>query len=547
MAEPLLSVALLFDDADLGGHLREALMERGVQIAHEGPLAAIDADELRRIDPDVLVVNLDENDDDAFDHLYSMIEGERPRLVVNDAQASRMLAGWDRARWARHLAVKVLARGDVDPPRPAGAVDLAPVAPVAPPPSAADVDAGVAAAAPAPAVADTPAPEPVPDVAAPGVAALADLPEEPVHDLDDVEQLLATPIDLEAELAALLAAEPLPLDAEEPPAAPIHELPLNDGDFSTPMADVAPTPTPAVAPPPLPDTSGLELVMPDAPDGAAPAPAAAPSPAPVAAPDWGLVDDTALSAAPISPASESFAVQKLSAADFLAPDVEPVAPDIEPKLTLELVSLEEAVAPQEWVPHEMLLDDLGSMPRHVVLVGAAADGIPAVGDFLAGIPAGSSLTLLIIVHFGAQSAEDVLDHFAAQAKLPIRLAADGDHARAGEALLAPAGSVVQVRRDGSIELRATEGAVVPVPPIDAAFSMAANAFGRDAVGIVFAGASTDAVAGAQAIHDRGGQIWVEAANGEHYDDMVGAIFAERLVSHSGTPRELAAHLIEVYP
>lgn len=536
MTEPLLSVALLFDDSELGGHLREALTERGVRIAHEGPLAAIDGDELRRIDPDVLVVNLDENDDDAFDHLYSMIEGERPRLVVNDAQASRMLAGWDRARWARHLAVKVLASGDVDPPRPAGAIDLAPVVP---PPAASDVDAGAAAAA------DTVAPL-APDVDAPAIAALADLPEEPVHDLDEVEQLLATPIDLEAELAALLAAEPLPLEAEEPPAEPIHELPLNDGDFSTLLADIAPAPAAAVAPPPLPDTSGLELVLPDAPDGAAPSPAAA-TPAPVAPPDWGLVDDTALSAAPISPASETFAVEKLSAADFLAPDVEPVAPDLEPKLTLELVSLEEAVAPQEWVPHEMLLDDLGSMPRHVVLVGAAADGIPAVGEFLAGIPADSSLTLLMIVHFGAQGAEDVLDHFTAQAKLPIRLATDGDHARAGEALLAPADSVVQIRRDGSIELRATEGAVVPVPPIDAAFSMAANAFGRDAVGIVFAGASTDAVAGAQAIHDRGGQIWVEAANGEHYDDMVGALFAERLVSHSGTPRELAAHLIEVYP
>jgi two-component system chemotaxis response regulator CheB/chemosensory pili system protein ChpB (putative protein-glutamate methylesterase) len=29
--------------------------------------------------------------------------------------------------------------------------------------------------------------------------------------------------------------------------------------------------------------------------------------------------------------------------------------------------------------------------------------------------------------------------------------------------------------------------------------------------------------------------------------MVGSIFAERLVSFSGAPHELAAHLIEVYP
>jgi two-component system chemotaxis response regulator CheB/chemosensory pili system protein ChpB (putative protein-glutamate methylesterase) len=76
--------------------------------------------------------------------------------------------------------------------------------------------------------------------------------------------------------------------------------------------------------------------------------------------------------------------------------------------------------------------------------------------------------------------------------------------------------------------------------------MAANAFGRDAVAIVFAGRANDAVAGSQAIHDRGGQVWVESSSGEHFADMVSGIFAERLVSFSGTPPELAAHLIEVF-
>jgi len=64
---------------------------------------------------------------------------------------------------------------------------------------------------------------------------------------------------------------------------------------------------------------------------------------------------------------------------------------------------------------------------------------------------------------------------------------------------------------------------------------------------VFAGSGNDAVAGAQAIHDRGGQVWVESSSGEHFADMVSGIFAERLVSFSGTPSELAAHLIEVFP
>jgi len=49
------------------------------------------------------------------------------------------------------------------------------------------------------------------------------------------------------------------------------------------------------------------------------------------------------------------------------------------------------------------------------------------------------------------------------------------------------------------------------------------------------------------VHDRGGQVWVESSSGEHFADMVSGIFAERLVSFSGAPHELAAHLIEVFP
>jgi chemosensory pili system protein ChpB (putative protein-glutamate methylesterase) len=106
---------------------------------------------------------------------------------------------------------------------------------------------------------------------------------------------------------------------------------------------------------------------------------------------------------------------------------------------------------------------------------------------------------------------------------------------------------VRVRRDGKIELLANGADASLDPSIDASLTMAANAFGRDALAIVFAGRGKDAVAGAQAIHVRGGQVWVESSSGEHFADMVSGIFAERLVSYSGTSPELATHLIEVFP
>jgi two-component system chemotaxis response regulator CheB/chemosensory pili system protein ChpB (putative protein-glutamate methylesterase) len=93
---------------------------------------------------------------------------------------------------------------------------------------------------------------------------------------------------------------------------------------------------------------------------------------------------------------------------------------------------------------------------------------------------------------------------------------------------------------------ANDDAGAQSPSIDSSFTMAASVFGRDALAIVFAGHATDAVAGAQAIHDRGGRVWVESSFSDHYADMVNGVMAERLASFSGSPQELANHLVEEF-
>ncbi|MBD8898034.1 chemotaxis protein CheB [Rhodanobacter sp. DHG33] len=549
MAEALPAVALLFDDAALGSHLREALQERGARIVHEGNVAGFDSALLRQLDPDVLVVNLDEDDDESFERLFGMIEGERPRLVLNDARASHALAGWDRARWARHLAMKVLASGDVDPPRPADALAVETV-----PTVAAQVAEPVAAFSPE-AGSDMPLSDDHPDHAAEEPAAqtlaasndleaeLAALLAEPApadpsgaelaaHSGpgdESVAHHLEVSAGLEAELAALLAKDESLLPEEEPaPVAVRDELPLHDGDFSFALHTGDEHAAAQTAPPPVRAETAKAPSVPDS---------------------WALVDHDAAAHENAEPEeAANFGVQKLSAADFLAPDVEPAEAEFQPTMSLELVSMEEAVAPRAWEQqssNEMLLDDLGNALSRVVLLGAAVDGLDSVCAFLASLPASAGHTILLTQHFGTQPAEAVLERLSNHSSLPIQLAKHGSRARRGEVLLVPASGQVQLRRDGRVELR--EHGEDREPSIDTSFTMAANAFGRDALGIVFAGRSTDAVAGSQAIHDRGGQVWVESANGEHYADMVSGIFAERLVSYSGTLHELAAHLIEVYP
>lgn len=116
-------IALLFDDQAMGARLRGALSEYGACIVLESKVSNFDSALLAEHDPDVVVLNLDPAEDDAFARVVEALDAERQRLVLNDAEATRDLAGWDAARWSRHLAAKILGT-DVDPPRPATAVPV---------------------------------------------------------------------------------------------------------------------------------------------------------------------------------------------------------------------------------------------------------------------------------------------------------------------------------------------------------------------------------------------------------------------------------------
>ncbi|WP_254058398.1 chemotaxis protein CheB [Dyella sp. S184] len=555
--------------------MREALHERGARIVHEGGVSSLNRELLHQVGADVLVVNLDDSADDALDHLYELIDGDRPRVVFNDAQASRKLIGWDRARWARHLAVKVLAVGDIDPPRPEDArvIDAPQIEP--------EVATGVEAAyAEAPMeVAAEPAKlfaENIEEHASPvEPESMQQEPDFLLHDDHEGQHEMIASAESEslaAELEALLASGELPADdegefgsgpnfdseAEFPPlhdgnfGAHVHASPADHGALHAAVATGSAHSDVAAV-----QFDQLQLVSSDDPLIAT-IPTSAIDPIPtkravesVSAPvGWALLDDDALIAEPAKNDARAFGIEKLSAADFLAPDVEQTAPGIEPVMSLELVSMEEAIAPKPYVhtpDHEMMLDELGSALSRIVLLGAAVSGVDSVCTFLAALPASSRMTFLHTQHLGEQQSDVALvERLAAHSQLPVRLALQGGRAAPGEVLVVPAGKQVLLRRDGKIELQAIASDQTQDSSIDASLTMAANAFGRDAVAIVFAGRANDAVAGSQAIYDRGGQVWVESSSGEHFADMVSGIFAERLVSFSGTPPELAAHLIEVF-
>jgi len=644
MSESTPSIALLFDDTALVATLREALHACGARIVHEGSIAGINRDLLQDLDADVLVINLDDAAADALDPLYALVDGERPRLVFNDAAATAALAGWDRARWARHLAAKVLQNGDVDPPRPGplqaqDAEELAAPAPDEDHPVAgsvpgtadeavvaanadqaerdrgdtealsAELEALLASAELADHEADdatedagllapdgsTLAPS-APGAATPGMGLdkllddlgaeedrageAPDLPAEPVAavppemDLAELADELDAATDQAGEVpepptgSALVASLDMGLDellddlsAEDDQMKDLPDLPAEPAAVAAPAmglddlldgrgtqagaAGLAPQPPAAPPAMGLDDVlGGMQLLKDPAPgepgfgagtQAAAGAPKAAPV-LPSIPDDWALVDDDA-----VTPAM--FGVEKQSAADFLAPEADSMSVDDEPVLNLELVSMEEAVAPRPApISVEMHLDELQVALSRLVLTGSTLGGAVSAMAFYAALPADATMTFVHAQHLRGQSVADLVTQLAAACPLPVALAANGVPTRPGQVLVVPPGYTVRVHRDARVDLQSS-GQEEPEVSIDDAFAKAAEVFGRDALAIVFSGHNTDSIAGAKTLHAAGGRVWVETAVNE-YADMVHEITAAGVVEYSGTPQELAARLAE---
>lgn len=144
MADTNLRVVILGAAGEAQSQLRNALNELGAAILAVGDFEQLDPDGLRQQKPDVWLVSIDEaTDSGRLDRWQPLFDDPSARVIFDDADVTGRLSGWDLARWARHLAAKVLGRDDVLPPVSPGAERLP--QPAVDEASAGDGDAALAA------------------------------------------------------------------------------------------------------------------------------------------------------------------------------------------------------------------------------------------------------------------------------------------------------------------------------------------------------------------------------------------------------------------
>ncbi|HEX5124081.1 MAG TPA: chemotaxis protein CheB [Rhodanobacteraceae bacterium] len=644
---------------ELGRHLRDALTSMGTPIVYEAAPRELDLAALESSGARVVVVNLDPEVEEALDEVYGLLEDDRYCVVFNDASASSSLSGWDQARWARHLASKIIGDANIDPPRPAGAEAVpaprpvaehaAPAAEVIELASDNEADEIELAAAPQagyddrlqsllanaselsahetpnaadprelldsryddmhkPATADFPTPQPPTDDGFDfsTLEALTAAPTPPTEpEAEDVAPAFSPAFEDVTPPSALAAFEAEAKEFDDIPSAPIAvasssveeavEEPIAESDLAgfdldalDKLFDTPEKPTPDVPAEPFAiDVGDLgaddsEIVLPpkayeepaeavkvpdisrfsleDIDEGeeetsllkVKPAESSLLPPSMVnlaAAADWSLEDMLAgdAPAAPPPTGRADFGIEKVAAAEYLAPSEENTAPPPEPEgdFSLELMPLEEAVAPQavEREPVEAWLDpDKVKVPakiNRVYVLGASIGGPEAVRDFLSELPRGYPALFLLAQHMGAEFVDLMAQQLAKATPLTVRTPTHGERVSHGDVVIVPTTHRLQVDVDGIVLLERVNNDGAYSPSIDRVLRDVADRYGAAASAIIFSGMTTDAVDGAKYLASKGGAVYAQHPDTCVVSSMIDGVVEAGIVKVLGAPKELA--------
>ncbi|HET6604037.1 MAG TPA: chemotaxis protein CheB [Xanthomonadaceae bacterium] len=593
--EATVAVALLGCADPAREQLRRALLECGAELVFEADPRETDPESLKGSHPAVVIVNLDSSIEDAVDALQPVLEDPAINVVFNDSEVTRQLEGWDLARWARHLAAKVLGHADVNPPAPSTAEwvpmrDLQP-GPGAPPTPAQqageraieefEIEAEEVADSvpidymPMP---ETPDGRPVETGAGESLdmdlSGLEDAmgeagrkPElapravpgvpEAGHDAESV----MPPLDLDALEAALQAGAPEPVEAApssaevEAPAAAEPDTPADDEDMIE--AALEHFDLDADAPEDfshfsqedpgtqldadldaLSETLDRGLSGAEDGDGVVDLQFGEDDPA-ISGPGPGVGAEPAPVAKDAGGSGLDFSSLELTPMDEEDESDAPVAAaaaDIDfgsLNLSLEPVEGEAAAKPETGA---------GTIDR-VIVLGASIGGPDALRGFLAGIPEDFPAVFLLAQHLDNGFFERLAAQLQKAARLPVRVPGDSHRARRGEVLVIPGDETVSLAADGTVTRVPCAEPPRYRPCIDEVLRMAADGFGANATAIIFSGMAGDAVEGSVYLASKGGEVWAQTPDSCVVSSMVDGACSRGVVEFIGTPRELADYCV----
>ncbi len=146
----------------------------------------------------------------------------------------------------------------------------------------------------------------------------------------------------------------------------------------------------------------------------------------------------------------------------------------------------------------------------IVAVAASTGGPPVVKNFLKKIRSSKSTAILVVQHGPKWMFESFAKSLSKVAKIPVRLVTEEMPLEVGNIYLASGNGHMVVDPSGrNVLVKDGPDINYVKPAADPLFESVANAFGENAIGVVFTGMGSDAAYGCRAIAEQGGHVLVQ--------------------------------------
>ncbi len=182
-------------------------------------------------------------------------------------------------------------------------------------------------------------------------------------------------------------------------------------------------------------------------------------------------------------------------------------------------------------------------PGHdIIVVGASAGGVEALGELVSLLPADLPAAVFIVLHIPAYGTSVLPGILSRRGPLPAVHPADGEAIRQGRIYVAPPDHHLLLEKDGTVRLTRGPHENGHRPAVDTLFRSAARAYGPRVIGVVLTGTLDDGTAGLQVVKRRGGLAVVQDPEEALFASMPRAAIEAVAVDHVAALAEIGSTL-----
>jgi len=181
----------------------------------------------------------------------------------------------------------------------------------------------------------------------------------------------------------------------------------------------------------------------------------------------------------------------------------------------------------------------------VVAIGASTGGPPVLQTILSRLPRDFPLPVLVVQHMADGFIQWFVDWLAQECAVRVQVAAHGDLILPGHVYLAPDGAHMNVGMGGRLWLTKQDPENGLRPSVSHLFRSTANAYGRNAIGVLLTGMGKDGAKELKLMRDEGAVTLVQDKASSVVHGMPGEALSLDAASYVLSPDQIAEAVISL--